>query len=216
MKPRLKTLLILIWSSVFVTIMVFYRINLTWKITYFFLLRNLFLAWIPYGVTTFLKIMWKKIESKILIWFLFFVWLIFFPNAMYIITDFFHLKVRTWIPLWYDTLLLFGFARNGLILGFLSLKDIQNIFLNKIKKIWNRIRIVILLLLSSFGIYIWRFLRRNSRDIVTNPIGVITDTFKIMFDFKNMQNSEMILIYFVLLMFGYLTIHFIQNEDNKL
>src|SRR6185503_17284547 len=92
------------------------RILLSNELTYIFLAWNLFLAWIPFALSQKLS----KLNNRWKILFITALWLLFLPNAPYIITDFLHLKQRTPIPYWYDILLLFSASLNGLLLGILS------------------------------------------------------------------------------------------------
>ena len=89
------------------------RIALSNELTYIFLAWNLFLAWIPFALSQKLS----TINNRWKIFFVTALWLLFLPNAPYIITDFLHLKQRMPIPYWYDILLLFSAALNGLLLG---------------------------------------------------------------------------------------------------
>ncbi|HEX6849636.1 MAG TPA: DUF1361 domain-containing protein [Chitinophagaceae bacterium] len=147
------------------------RIILSSELTYIFLAWNLFLAWIPFALSQKLgevKIRWK-------LFFLIGLWLLFLPNAPYIITDFLHLKQRFPIPYWYDILLLFSAALNGLLLGLLSLLTIEKILINRYGKKFSGIIILCSFFLCAFGIYMGRYLRWNSWDIIVNPGEIATD-----------------------------------------
>jgi uncharacterized membrane protein len=109
-----------------------------------------------------------------------FIWLIFFPNAPYIVTDFFHLHQREGIPLWFDLLILAMFAWNGLIIGFLSLKDMHQMIAFNYGKKYGWVFTILVLLLSSFGIYIGRYLRYNSWDVFIAPYSLSGDIIKIL------------------------------------
>jgi uncharacterized membrane protein len=147
------------------------RIILSAELTYIFLAWNLFLAWIPFAISQKLG----DVKKRWKLFFLVGLWLLFLPNAPYIITDFLHLRQRPHIPYWYDILLLFSAALNGLLLGFLSLLTIEK-FLTR--RYGNKISGIIILcsfFLCSFGIYMGRYLRWNSWDIIINPGEVTTD-----------------------------------------
>ncbi|HKC34757.1 MAG TPA: DUF1361 domain-containing protein [Chitinophagaceae bacterium] len=147
------------------------RIIVSAELAYIFLAWNLFLAWIPFAISQKLG----DVKKRWKLFFLVGLWLLFLPNAPYIITDFLHLKQRPYIPYWYDILLLFSAALNGLLLGFLSLLTIEK-FLSY--RYGNKISGIIILcsfFLCSFGIYIGRYLRWNSWDIIVNPGQVTTD-----------------------------------------
>jgi len=109
-----------------------------------------------------------------------FIWLIFFPNAPYIVTDFFHLQQREGIPLWLDLIILAMFSWNGLIIGFLSLKDMQQIITANYGKRYGWTFSIFVLLLGSFGIYIGRYLRYNSWDVFIAPYSLTGDIIKIL------------------------------------
>jgi uncharacterized membrane protein len=102
-------------------------------------------------------------------------WLIFFPNAPYIFTDLFHLRRTASIPDWFDLILILSFAWTGLLFGFLSLWDIEGILSRKIKGMYIKIISTVLLFAGSFGVYLGRYLRWNSWDIIAKPFKVLND-----------------------------------------
>jgi uncharacterized membrane protein len=143
--------------------------------SFFFLNCNLFLAFVPWALTS-ISFINPKIQKSILsISLLLVFWLIFFPNAPYIITDLFHLRVIKNMPVWYDTLMILSYAWTGMLFGFLSLWDIEQILERKLPVALVTCISVFLLFVGSFGIYIGRFLRWNTWDIFTRTSEVLTD-----------------------------------------
>ena len=145
--------------------------------TYFiYLLWNIFLAFLPFLLSIIL--LWyktnKKIKTGVLVFGLI-VWLFLFPNAPYLVTDFIHLGVKSIVPLWYDALLIFSSAWLGMLLALYSLSNIEQLFLTRYSKRVASFLIMISILISSFGIYIGRFLRWNTWDIVIQPKHIIHD-----------------------------------------
>jgi uncharacterized membrane protein len=149
----------------FTMMLLLVRIILTGQLSYVFLAWNLFLAWIPFAISQ--KLTASDNRWKILL--LFATWLLFLPNAPYIITDFFHLRQRPPVPYWYDVLLLFSAALNGLMLGLASLLIVEKFLIRRYGNKISALLIFCSFFLCSFGIYIGRYLRWNSWDIVTNP-----------------------------------------------
>lgn len=141
---------------------------------YRYLVWNLFLAAIPFAISSFLRSRAEQLSAVILAVSAA-LWLLFFPNAPYILTDLFHLRDNQAVPGWYDLIVILSFAWNGLVLGFLSLQDIQAV----IAKRWGSPLAwgfaFISLGLGSFGIYIGRYLRWNSWDIIANPLSLSYD-----------------------------------------
>lgn len=142
---------------------------------FLFLNWNLFLAFIPWALTSLYAINPFFQKSKASIFILLFAWLLFFPNAPYILTDLFHLRLRSAMPIWFDLVLILSFAWTGLLFGFLSLWDIERILARTMKKRYVVIISTALLFLSSFGIYIGRYLRWNSWDIINQPLNLFYD-----------------------------------------
>jgi uncharacterized membrane protein len=142
---------------------------------FLFLNWNLFLAFIPWLSSSILIIYPSLQKSKIALSVLIIAWLLFFPNAPYILTDLFHLQMKTTMPIWFDLLLILSFAWAGLMFGFISLWDIEKILGSKINKKLIPVISSVLLFLGSFGIYVGRYLRWNSWDIIREPLALLYD-----------------------------------------
>ena len=157
------------------------RVQKTDSFQYGFLLWNLFLAWIPLGMA------WLASHARnlqrpfkiIIILICSVLWLAFLPNAPYILTDFQHLaRMQKTAPLWYDVLMLAWFAWNGLFLGIISLFMMQQVVASLFNRLVSWFFVVIVSGLSSFGIYLGRFLRWNSWDIWHNPAPLAADIYE--------------------------------------
>ena len=142
---------------------------------FLFLNWNLFLAFVPWALSSLVMLKPNIQRKKRTIVALLFTWLVFFPNAPYILTDLFHLNHNSSMPIWFDLVLILSFAWIGLVYGILSLWDLEQLLLKHIRPIWTSILSSGFLFLASFGIYLGRYLRWNSWDIVNHPSGVIYD-----------------------------------------
>ena len=143
--------------------------------SFLFLVWNLFLAWIPYWISLNIERVTQVSGSRLIAGSMLICWLLYFPNAPYILTDLLHLKSRSPIPKWYDMMVLVSFAWTGLMLGFLSLFEIQ-LFLKK--RMHDKLAWILTfsaIVLCAFGIYLGRFLRWNSWDVITKPSTLLQD-----------------------------------------
>ncbi len=161
--------------SVFCFCMSLFRFEFTQTKMFLFLNWNLFLAFIPWAMTSMAVVQPKFQNSKLFVFALMGAWLLFFPNAPYILTDLFHLKADLNMPIWFDLLLVLSFAWTGLLYGFMSLWDIESILSKYFSKKYITLSSITLLLIGSFGIYVGRFLRWNSWDIIREPHGIMYD-----------------------------------------
>jgi uncharacterized membrane protein len=182
--------------------------------SFLFILWNLFLAWIPYLAARFLT-GWRGMQlpwpaQMAIACF----WLLFFPNAPYIITDLVHLKFRAGVPFWADLVLLFSAAFTGLILGYLSLIEIHQWLRSRIPKAWTSALVILFLAGGGFGIYVGRFLRWNSWDVITRPQVLIADLWGVIrHPFANMEELGLAVLLFGFLYVGYrLFISFLQPD----
>jgi uncharacterized membrane protein len=149
------------------------QIHATHDHRYTFLLWNLFLAWIPL-IAAVLAFALARLHAGAIVGVLVAVWLLFFPNAPYVLTDFIHLHGNGPSPLWYDALMLSSFAWTALMLGFVSLYLIHAIIERHAGTAVGWIVVVCVLGLASFGVYLGRFARFNSWDVVTRPHLVVS------------------------------------------
>ncbi len=183
--------------------------------TFLFLIWNLFLAWIPYWIGLALEPASKKFNSKFISVLLVLSWLFFFPNAPYILTDLLHLRVRHPIPHWYDLMLIASFAWTGLLLGYLSLYEVQ-LFVKK--RMGNRVSWVFsicAIFLCGLGIYLGRYLRWNTWDILRNPFQIIVDAFQSMSNPALQTGEGIIWVSSIFLLLGYLTLVTLMSNSNK-
>ncbi|MBV9389860.1 MAG: DUF1361 domain-containing protein [Chroococcidiopsidaceae cyanobacterium CP_BM_ER_R8_30] len=165
MKAELITFLTHIWQGVLS--------NIRW------MSWNLFLAFVPLALSFWL---FRKRRSRSWFWWLGgLVFLAFLPNAPYVLTDVIHLiqEIRKVNSVWLITLVVIPGYILYILCGFeayvLSLINLDH-YLNRLRLgRWMLIAEVICHLLSAIGIYLGRFLRFNSWDLVTAPDAIATE-----------------------------------------
>lgn len=135
------------------------------------LIWNLFLAWIPFILAYVAHaISWRRSWMYLIIFGIAFIWFLFFPNAPYMLTDLQDLaRENVGAPLWYDVIIIVWFSWTATLLGIISLYLMQDIIFRTLGKWAGWIFVFVISALSSFGMYIGRFIRLNSWDILQNP-----------------------------------------------
>lgn len=147
---------------------------------------NLFLAWLPMLCALLAynlykprsRLSWRTLAprgSAFVVAGCAIVWLLFFPNAPYLLTDILHLAPRPGVPLWYDLILVIAFAWTGSLLGLVSLFLMQMLVSRAAGPLLSWGFALGVLGLSGFGIYLGRFLRWNSWDVLLNPAPLLAD-----------------------------------------
>jgi uncharacterized membrane protein len=129
----------------------------------------LLLAAVPWLISLIISSRFVKEKSKILTAALLIIWLLFFPNAPYIITDLYYLNNHPGSMFWYDLIMVLVFAWTGLLFGFFSLDRIKGILDGKLSRVKSVIVICSLLFVCAFGVYLGRDLRWNSWDFLLEP-----------------------------------------------
>lgn len=136
------------------------------NITYIFYIWNTFLAVLPLIFSRRLETADRiNVRSILLLG----GWLVFFPNAAYIITDLFHFTDLPPVPQWFDLLIVSSAAWNGLLLGIISLMQVEHFLIRHVKAPWVQFIVFTSFVLCGYGVYIGRFLRFNSWDTITHP-----------------------------------------------
>jgi uncharacterized membrane protein len=172
---RLNESILLFVMTLFCFGLSLFRIGITHSPMFVFLNWNLFLAFIPWALSSFMIINPALQQRKVMVFLLIGAWLLFFPNAPYIFTDLFHLHKISLMPMWFDLVLILSFAWTGLLFGFLSLWDMEKMLRPFIRKPQLNVLIGGFLFLSAFGIYLGRYLRWNSWDILSKPGALLSD-----------------------------------------
>ncbi|MGZ5287256.1 MAG: DUF1361 domain-containing protein, partial [Flavisolibacter sp.] len=137
----------------------------------------------------------------------FLAWLLFIPNAFYIITDLFHLPLNESVPLWYDLALLLSFAWSGILFGVISVRQVEKMVEGYFNRSFGMWFIFPVMLLNGLGIYIGRYLRFNSWDVITNPFQLAKDIiYLFVHPFRNGMDWGMIICYTLLMTIIYTAI----------
>lgn len=168
---------------------------------------NLFLAWVPYLASLWAVRLHHLWPDR---WWTLVIpgglWLAFFPNAPYLITDFWHLRHRPPVPVWFDIGLLMLFALTGLFLGILSLRAMQRLVERYLGWLLGWAFVFASLGLCGLGIYLGRFLRWNSWDLLLNPRGVLADiAVRLAHPLDHAQTYGVTLLFAAILFVCYLT-----------
>jgi uncharacterized membrane protein len=147
------------------------RIVYTGRSTYSFLAWNLALAVLPLVLALLAeRLAYRRRPLTLPVAVL---WLVFLPNAPYIVTDFVHLTPDAPVPLWFDVLLFSAFAFTGLLLGFVSLHVLRRLARARIGEAATWALTVLVLAASSLAIYLGRFAEWNSWDLFVRPRAVV-------------------------------------------
>jgi uncharacterized membrane protein len=163
-------MLALTFASAACVALVLARILWTGDLRYTFLAWNLFLAWLPLIFALLASEKYQHASASN--WHfvsLAGAWLLFFPNAPYIFTDLIHLTASFYVHFWVDLTLILLCAFTGLVLGFVSLYLMQSVVARLFGRPASWLFITAVAALSGFGIYLGRFLRFNSWDVVFRP-----------------------------------------------
>jgi uncharacterized membrane protein len=166
----------LVLSSLLAGLLFAGRVYINRNSTFRFLVWNLFLAWLPYLCSLCIVLLHQRYPRR---WWLLVIpsalWLVFLPNAPYIITDLWHLQERRPVPPWYDIGMFAAFAWTGLFLAVASLNAMQNIVRGYLGRVVSWLFAFGAIALSGLGIYLGRFLDWNSWDLIFHPRAVLID-----------------------------------------
>lgn len=171
--PPLRTRAVthsLIAASAICLVLLVMRACFTGEVRWTGFFGNLLLAWVPF---VFAQLLCSELDRpkrrRWLLGGLFIGWVLFFPNAAYIVTDLIHLKTRPSVPRWFDYILITAYAWTGLFLGYVSLR-----LLHARVQQWRGARagwafVTGMLAAGSLGIYVGRYFRWNSWDVLVRP-----------------------------------------------
>ncbi len=152
------------------------RLYLTGDGLFRFMLWNLFLGLIPLGLSTVMVGVDRLRRARWLLMPPLLVgWLVFLPNAPYLLTDLIHLKPRDTIPLWYDNAMLGMFGFTGMLIGVRSLAHVHALVERHLGVLTGWLFTAQITLLCGLGIYLGRFERWNTWDLATRPDAVLSD-----------------------------------------
>ncbi|WP_143309876.1 DUF1361 domain-containing protein [Chitinophaga vietnamensis] len=161
-------------SMAFGLLLLIFRIAHTGSMLRASLAWNLFLAYVPYGITRWMERHPAAMKDRYNWYGCFVIWLLFIPNAPYIITDLFHL-FDGGVPLWFELFVIFSFAWNGLVLGYLSINSMEKMWRNRYSRWPAWLFTFPVMFLCGLGVYIGRYLRYNSWDMVKDPLTLMRD-----------------------------------------
>ena len=212
----------LIILTILCSLFLFGRIIYFSSAGYIFLIWNLFLAWLPYCLSFVYTN--HKFKRKYVQFIFGLTWFIFYPNAPYMLTDFIHLSKYNFygdivdgkrvfssdFSNWYDFFLISIFVIISLALSYLSLSIMHKYIKDKYNNMYGWVFICAISIVSGFAIYLGRFTRLNSWEIVSNPIylmNVIRSNFTV-------QCLLFTILFGTLILIVYLTF-FIMNKNHS-
>ncbi|MDI1235191.1 MAG: DUF1361 domain-containing protein [bacterium] len=137
--------------------------------TFLFLLWNFFLALIPLALSSLLLQMNQQKMKVSAMLFVGVCWMLFFPNAPYMLTDFIHIAYGHPHWMFLDILTISWFAVSALLAALISMNDVSNVLLSRYHRKRVSVMVLGLSMLAGFGIYLGRYLRFNSWDILHKP-----------------------------------------------
>jgi uncharacterized membrane protein len=165
----------LVLACAFGTGLVAFRVVYTGTFEYVNLVWNIVLAWIPFALALVVYDRDRRGVPRRRLILPALAWLLFLPNAPYLVTDLKYLAEIGGMPVWYDVTMLATFAWLGLVLGFVSLYLMQGVAERALGAVNAWLAVALVLGLTSFGVYAGRFARWNSWDVVVHPLRIAGD-----------------------------------------
>ena len=214
-KGDIKRFVVLFVLLAWCATMVMIRIERTGSFYYRFLLGNLFLAAIPLFLSSGLRVADRLKLNWVVTICLFCLWLLFLPNAPYILTDILHLPRANEAPMWYDLALLLSCSGTGLLMGYLSLIDVQAIVAKRFSTVVGWLFALTSLVLSGFALYLGRFLRWNSWDVIVNPTLMLDLVGGLLHPRSQVRPISVTLIFGAILVLGYITLRLLFDSTNS-
>lgn len=191
------------------------RFIITGNGLYSFLVWNLFLAGLPVVFITFarkLLLYEKAVQAFVLTG----LSVLFLPNAPYILTDLFHLKTSSGNMLAYDTLLIASCTATGLFFFYVTVRKLEVILLYLLDRKWKLPIIASVSLLCGFGIYLGRYERLNSWEVITAPDNIIRTVAGPLLDpFQHLHVWGLTLIYGAAMLVLYLVSNLLSAPDER-
>ena len=210
-----RLFLVLLLATILSGCLLAYRFHLSGTLTYFWLFfPNLFLAWIPFWAACLIRWMvhsWRRDWLFLLIPGA--VWLFFLPNAPYMLTDLLHLSVvKESTPIHLDLLVILSSAVTAYFLGFSSLFLLQELLAERFNRIVSWVFSFVVLWLCGIGVYLGRFLRWNSWDLVDRPLSIILDTLDIL---KQTEAASFVIVFSLFLCSTYAIFYVCTRLSNR-
>ncbi|WP_019508735.1 DUF1361 domain-containing protein [Pleurocapsa sp. PCC 7319] len=177
-------------------------------------LLNIILAWIPFllSISAYILFLRSGFNETWTVLVLLAIWFVFFPNSVYLITEVHHFRDRfaddAKDPFWFDNIEILSIVGVGLLIGSHSLAIIHFLLRNHLTNALSWIAIISYVLLANFGIYIGRYLRFNSWDIVRNPINLFKQVIN---ELSVYSKAKALVLYTFLFSFFIITFYLFVN-----
>jgi uncharacterized membrane protein len=198
------------------TLAVYRVVSLQTDSFYAFLIWNLFLAWIPFLFSMAAYELDKRKIGGLLLVPLGVAWLLFFPNAPYLMTDLVHLTIRKSRYIvdgtiqnryWYDMVTLLLFTWSGWLTGFFSLYQFQTVVYRKSSLLLSWVFVLAACVLGGYGVLLGRVYRLNSWDVLTDR----HQLYQLVMDSLNRQSVFFSLFIAFVLLVIYATMYCLLN-----
>jgi len=201
-------LLALVFASAICVALLAARALVAAELRFVFLPGNLLLAWIPLLFALAVYVLRARRSQR---WMLLAgcaaVWFFFFPNAPYLITDLVHLKTRDPVPRWFDLLLFMSYAWTGLFLGYFSLYLMQEVVRNAFGRAMSWRFAIGMLALGALGVFVGRFWRWNSWNVLTKPFALAGDAMQRLNGMEAVEAVAFSATFFAFTLLTYVTLY---------
>lgn len=182
------------------------RVILSGVTRYVYVPENLALAWLALILAWFLTkqlkvrrwLSWQNILLSVL-------WLFFVPNAWYVLTDFIHVDSRGEVSQLFDIMMMSSLVFAGFCVGFASLFLVHKELNKRFKPTRAHLMVAVIILLSSFAIYMGRNLRWNTWDIIADPSGILLNVSDRLIDPLSYPSARSVTFLFFVLLGGIYT-----------